>query len=625
MKRLMKMLAAVAVMVAAGLDVVADSSGKTIENDSSWQQGPSKEWFVNWDKALASARSTGKPLFVLNTGSDWCHWCRKLREEVLEKPDFLAFASNNLTLLYLDSPSRNPLGKEQKSHNRMIIKALPFGGGVPHALIVNAKGEKIGSISGGGLELDKYLEKLNGICADKGTPIDGHDARVLFTDGYAKLAAEIAARRALFPPVTTNDFKAVLTGVAVVDRERRYGNRDCIEFVSPKTPLVVPYGKTALFRVEYDFPEGYGARVWVRDGLCNDKKSHSGYFGSNPSGLFTGKGVAYGFLSLLDRGKECTLSDVKIRTNSEPELDEFPHGWTIQTSPVDVTFKAKEGADGMSAADGALNRLWPSENAKRTAEPQQDKSKSAIDMLRERRRKSKEAVKQAILEPFLPFADAVRKAKEGDGAGLYSVAIHYARGVEIAPDSALAMKYLEKAVVARHANAALVKALIMEYQFKDSPDTNSDGKKMFDADDLSIKDHVSRRMLYERMGSRYASFRLPHDADWYCATNESAVAEIRCAYLEAKELGSPYAAEELNRFKRRMERVRKEAEERRAAEKAWRKKVDANARLAQEMLGETPAAIPEYDPQRISLNLSDKNKLSSQKSGGDTRRRGADL
>ena len=455
-------------------------------DDSNWRGGPSADWFVNWDKALAESKKTNKKLFLLNTGSDWCGWCKKLRSEVLDKPEFAEFARKNLVLVYLDSPSRNPLGKEQKTHNRQIVKALPFGGGVPHVLVMNAKGEKLGAISGGGLGLDEYLEKLREICAGEGTPLSGSDAKTLFNDGYAKLAAEIAARWAASPSVTTNDSKAVLTGVAV-----------------------------------------------------------------------------------------------------------------------------KAGADAMSAADDALNRLWPSENAKRTAEPQQDKSKSAIDMLRERRRKSKEAVKQAILEPFLPFADAVRKAKEGDGAGLYSVAIHYARGVEIAPDSALAMKYLEKAVVARHANAALVKALIMEYQFKDSPDTTSDSKKMFDADDLSVKDHVSRRMLYERMGSRYASFRLPHDADWYCATNESAVAEIRCAYLEAKELGSPYAAEELNRFKRRMERVRKEAEERRAAEKAWRKKVDANARLAQEMLGETPATTPEYDPQRISLNLRDEQKSES--------------
>lgn len=46
------------------------SQGETID-DSDWQKGPTEQWFVNWDKALAEAKAKNKPLFVLNTGSDW--------------------------------------------------------------------------------------------------------------------------------------------------------------------------------------------------------------------------------------------------------------------------------------------------------------------------------------------------------------------------------------------------------------------------------------------------------------------------------------------------------------------------------------------------------------------------
>ena len=93
-------------------------------DDTDWRPGPSEDWFVNWDKALAEAKRTKKKLYVLSTGSDWCHWCIKLRENVLEKPQFLDFARKNLVLVYLDSPNRDPLGAAQKAHNKLLKKVL---------------------------------------------------------------------------------------------------------------------------------------------------------------------------------------------------------------------------------------------------------------------------------------------------------------------------------------------------------------------------------------------------------------------------------------------------------------------------------------------------------------------
>ena len=309
-----------------------------------WRPGPTSKWFVEWDKALAESRRTGKAMFLLSTGSDWCHWCTKLADEVLDTPEFSQFADQNLVLLYLDSPSRNPLCREQRLHNKLVVKTLPFGGGVPFALIVNAKGEKLGEIRGGGQKVGDYLERLRGICSARGETIPGGDAQALFADGYAKLADAIAARRAALPPVSTNDFKAALTGVAVVDGAKVHGSKEDIKFLSPETELEVPYGKSALFRVEYDFPKGYGARIWTRDEWPAAERRNSYYFGSNPSGMYSGKGTAYGFLSMLARGSECTLKSLAIRTNSDPELDERPQGWTIGTTAVNLNFKAKDSS-----------------------------------------------------------------------------------------------------------------------------------------------------------------------------------------------------------------------------------------------------------------------------------------
>lgn len=140
-------------MLTAGILQAADAAQE-------WQKGPSDAWFVKWDEAAAEAKKTGKPIFVLKTGSDWCGWCIRLRKNVLSKPEFEAFAKKNLVLLYLDSPSKTPLCAEQKKHNEEVSRKLSLGGGVPNASVVTADCKKLGSISGGGLDLDAYLGKL---------------------------------------------------------------------------------------------------------------------------------------------------------------------------------------------------------------------------------------------------------------------------------------------------------------------------------------------------------------------------------------------------------------------------------------------------------------------------------
>lgn len=79
MKRTMLMIASATVI--AGSTLAAGAI-----DDSSWRRGPSDAWFVNWDKALPKSRNSGKAMFLLNTGSDWCSWSKKLKDEVLDNP-----------------------------------------------------------------------------------------------------------------------------------------------------------------------------------------------------------------------------------------------------------------------------------------------------------------------------------------------------------------------------------------------------------------------------------------------------------------------------------------------------------------------------------------------------------
>ena len=56
-------------------------------------------WLTNMDTAREEARSEDRPIFVFFTGSDWCGWCKKLSNEILTKPEFETYASENLVLI----------------------------------------------------------------------------------------------------------------------------------------------------------------------------------------------------------------------------------------------------------------------------------------------------------------------------------------------------------------------------------------------------------------------------------------------------------------------------------------------------------------------------------------------
>ena len=317
-------------------------------DDSGWRKGPNEQWFVNWDKALAVAKKSGKPMFVLKTGSDWCYWCKKLHSEVLDTPEFMKYAKSNLVLVYLDSPNRNPLGKEQNRHNRRVSKALSFGGGVPCAVIVSTSGRKLGLIGGGGLAAGAYLEKIKSYVGDEGTPLEDADAQTLFAEGYAALAEKIDARLAALPPATKDDFKVKVTGIAVGDGVGVSG-ADGLGFADLQDKKDVPFQKPLIFRIEYDLPEGYGARMYVQPIWPSSERKNYRYFHGNNSGpLCKGQGTVYSYTQLSENESVNRLKSVVVRVLPDPEFDDFPYGWSGKPEPVDIGFM---NADGGSAPE----------------------------------------------------------------------------------------------------------------------------------------------------------------------------------------------------------------------------------------------------------------------------------
>lgn len=56
----------------------------------------------DYDAALTKARADGRKILAVFTGSDLSVWCRKMEREVLSKPEFRDFATNEYDLVLLD-------------------------------------------------------------------------------------------------------------------------------------------------------------------------------------------------------------------------------------------------------------------------------------------------------------------------------------------------------------------------------------------------------------------------------------------------------------------------------------------------------------------------------------------
>jgi len=120
-------------------------------------------WLTNFDDAVNQSKASSKPLVLFFTGSDWCSWCKRLEDEVLNTPEFSAAIGNKFIFVKLDAP----LYTAQDPNLKAQIKQLQQRFGVrsfPTILLFDAKNnQQIGSTGyrpGGGKSFADYLLKM---------------------------------------------------------------------------------------------------------------------------------------------------------------------------------------------------------------------------------------------------------------------------------------------------------------------------------------------------------------------------------------------------------------------------------------------------------------------------------
>lgn len=108
-------------------------------------QAANPDWLTDMQKAQEIATKEKKDLLINFTGSDWCSWCVKLKEEVFTKEGFEK-AKDKYVLVELDFPNDESL-VPPKTREQNEIWMNRFGiQGFPTIVLTDAQGRPYGSL-----------------------------------------------------------------------------------------------------------------------------------------------------------------------------------------------------------------------------------------------------------------------------------------------------------------------------------------------------------------------------------------------------------------------------------------------------------------------------------------------
>jgi len=148
--------ALLAVLFIAGFTGQADAQISATSHESSG--------WVPFVDAVPQSASSGKPIMLVFSGSDWCSYCQRLEQEVFQTPDFESWSANNVIKVMVDFPQHHQLAADIATQNQNLKSY--FGHelrGYPTVLMIQADGTVIGKtgyVAGGPMA---WIMKANAI------------------------------------------------------------------------------------------------------------------------------------------------------------------------------------------------------------------------------------------------------------------------------------------------------------------------------------------------------------------------------------------------------------------------------------------------------------------------------
>ena len=165
MKKILFVIVIVALflaLVAESKEILSDRAEASNKTEIS-KESHSIQWYDNVEKALLKSKETGHPVFIHFTGSDWCGWCIRLKDEVYDHTPFIDYTNNNWIMVKLDYPSEKVYQSEEtKAYNMEKLKQYGIKG-FPTVVLLNSTGKEIGRTGyreGGPDVYIKHLEEF---------------------------------------------------------------------------------------------------------------------------------------------------------------------------------------------------------------------------------------------------------------------------------------------------------------------------------------------------------------------------------------------------------------------------------------------------------------------------------
>ena len=103
------------------------------------------DWLTDMKKAQELAAKENKDLLINFTGSDWCSWCVKLKQEVFSKEEFEK-AHKDFVLVEMDFPQdQSIVPPETRAQNEVWMNKFGIEG-FPTLVLTDSKGRPYGSV-----------------------------------------------------------------------------------------------------------------------------------------------------------------------------------------------------------------------------------------------------------------------------------------------------------------------------------------------------------------------------------------------------------------------------------------------------------------------------------------------
>jgi len=105
------------------------------------------QWITDYAKAIETAKSENKAILLDFTGSDWCGWCMKMKQETLDTAQFKHYAQKNLVLVELDFPKQKAQSEQEKEKNHQLKNQFQVHG-YPSFVLLDKDGKELGRLTG---------------------------------------------------------------------------------------------------------------------------------------------------------------------------------------------------------------------------------------------------------------------------------------------------------------------------------------------------------------------------------------------------------------------------------------------------------------------------------------------